>query len=80
MINQDLQKIRNTVDKTRQILAEALTQEPDEKYKPFLNEQIEGLQKALSNAQTPEHYKVAIVGQFKVGKSSFVNALLAVLS
>ncbi len=74
MINQDLQEIRNTVDQTRQILVEAITQEQDEKYKPFLNEQIEGLQKALSNAQTPEHYKVAIVGQFKVGKSSFVNA------
>jgi predicted GTPase len=74
MINQDLQEIRNTVDQTRQILAEAIVHEQDEKYKPFLIEQIEGLQKALSNAQTPEHYKVAIVGRFKVGKSSFVNA------
>jgi len=76
MINQDLQELRNTVDQTRQILAEAIVHEQDEKYKPFLNEQIEGLQKALtlSDALTSGHYKVAIVGRFKVGKSSFVNA------
>ncbi|KPV54080.1 hypothetical protein SE17_05905 [Kouleothrix aurantiaca] len=49
--------------------------EPDERYRGFLREQAEMLQEALRNAATPETYRVAVVGSFKVGKSSFVNAL-----
>ena len=44
----------------------------------FFTEQRETLQKALDEAATPETYKVAVVGSFKVGKSSFVNALCGI--
>jgi len=49
--------------------------EPDEQYKVMLGEQITALREALRQADTPETYRVAVVGSFKVGKSSFVNAL-----
>ena len=49
--------------------------EPDDCYRGFLGEQIDLLHEALRNAATPETYRVAVVGSFKVGKSSFVNAL-----
>ncbi len=45
-------------------------------YQPFLNEQIELLSDALEQAKIPERYRVAVVGRFKVGKSSFVNKLI----
>ncbi len=41
----------------------------------FLEEQKGILQRALDESATPERYRVAVVGSFKVGKSSFVNAL-----
>ncbi len=44
-------------------------------YHPFLNEQINLLSDALEQAKIPERYRVAVVGRFKVGKSSFVNKL-----
>lgn len=44
-------------------------------YRPFLDEEIAALRKALDEAHIPEHYRVAVVGRFKVGKSSFVNKL-----
>lgn len=50
-------------------------QEPDEQYRSFLGEQIQILHDAMHTAATPETYRVAVVGSFKVGKSSFVNAL-----
>lgn len=34
------------------------------------------LAKLLQEQRLPDHYKVAVVGRFKVGKSSFVNELL----
>ncbi len=34
------------------------------------------LSELLKSQQLPEHYKVAVVGRFKTGKSSFVNELL----
>lgn len=34
------------------------------------------LAKLLSEQKLPDHYKVAVVGRFKAGKSSFVNELL----
>ena len=33
------------------------------------------LDEALEKAKIPEHYRVAVVGRFKVGKSAFVNKL-----
>ncbi len=47
----------------------------DEKSQLFLEEQKGFLRRALDESATPERYKVAVVGSFKVGKSSFVNAL-----
>jgi hypothetical protein len=44
-------------------------------YRKFIDDEISSLQKALAEAQIPERYRVAIVGRFKVGKSSFVNKL-----
>lgn len=63
-----------------QQLADLLTiaqnrHEPDERYRDFLGKQIARLHEALRDAATPESYRVAVVGSFKVGKSSFVNAL-----
>lgn len=70
-----LHEEKNTINQTIELLKKALNFEKDESYKSFLNEQIKILQKALQDASTPETYKVAIIGSFKVGKSSFVNAL-----
>jgi predicted GTPase len=42
---------------------------------PFLEEQKGILRRALNESATPERYRVAVVGSFKVGKSSFVNAI-----
>ena len=37
---------------------------------------VERLQNLLHENQTPHEYKVAVIGRFKAGKSSFVNVLL----
>jgi predicted GTPase len=47
----------------------------DERGQEYLSQQRLSLQRALDETATPECYKVAVVGSFKVGKSSFVNAL-----
>jgi hypothetical protein len=47
----------------------------DEQSRRFLEEQRGRLRWALDESATPERYKVAVAGSFKVGKSSFVNAL-----
>lgn len=44
-------------------------------YQPYINEQIAALEDALTQAKIPDSYRVAVVGRFKVGKSSFVNKL-----
>jgi len=44
-------------------------------YQSFLAEQIDLLEEALNEAKILECYRVAVVGRFKVGKSSFVNKL-----
>lgn len=44
-------------------------------YLPYLDEQINLLKGALEEAKIPDRYRVAVVGRFKVGKSSFVNKL-----
>lgn len=44
-------------------------------YRPYLDEQIQSIDEALTLAKIPDFYRVAIVGRFKVGKSSFVNKL-----
>ena len=44
-------------------------------YRPIIEDEINALRKALDDARIPDHYRVAVVGRFKVGKSSFVNKL-----
>ena len=78
MYNSKLRTLRELTENLSEALANEKTNEQDEQYVSFLNEQVERLDDALDKAQTPDEYKVAIVGQFKVGKSSFVNALLNV--
>lgn len=71
-----LQKARELVFEQIQVFSvSARDREKDERYKAFLREQIEALRLALTQSEVPDQYKVAVVGSFKVGKSSFVNAL-----
>jgi len=44
-------------------------------YQSTLQEEIDSLSTALENSKIPDFFKVAVVGQFKTGKSSFVNRL-----
>ena len=40
-----------------------------------LRKEIRNLQDSLNNSEVPEHFRIAVVGTFKTGKSSFVNKL-----
>lgn len=44
-------------------------------YRELLEEQVQAIEDALTQANIPDRYQVAVVGRFKVGKSSFVNRL-----
>ncbi len=75
-MQKSLSELRSQVERLTGILATALEQkEPEQRYRDFLNDQVTFLQNELRNAATPETYRVAVIGSFKVGKSSFVNAL-----
>ncbi|MBB6099401.1 tRNA U34 5-carboxymethylaminomethyl modifying GTPase MnmE/TrmE [Deinobacterium chartae] len=41
----------------------------------FINRQILELRGAVERSKKPERYRIAVVGSFKVGKSSFINKL-----
>jgi hypothetical protein len=70
----ELHEARDRILLLRQRLVEARVREVSA-YLPFLNDQIKLLDDALEKAHIPERYRVAVVGRFKVGKSSFVNKL-----
>lgn len=70
----ELHEARDRILLLKQQLTDARKKELDA-YHPFLNEQINLLSDALEQAKIPERYRVAVVGRFKVGKSSFVNKL-----
>lgn len=70
----DIRQVRGIAERLLAGLEVAATN-GDEKSQLFLEEQKGFLRKALDESATPERYKVAVVGSFKVGKSSFVNAL-----
>ena len=55
---------------------ESIAESELEAFRPALHRIRDQLKHALAQAAIPERYKVAIVGRFKVGKSSFVNTLL----
>lgn len=70
----DLITLREEATKLRDKLADSIQSElPNHRIR--LNECINSIDDALSQTQIPEYYKVAVVGRFKVGKSSFVNNL-----
>lgn len=70
----ELNELRHSVEHFKNELSNCLKSElPD--YKDFIKGSIDDLDKVLEISNVPDYYKVAIVGRFKVGKSSFVNAL-----
>jgi hypothetical protein len=73
-IQSKLHSYRETLVNLKSLLLNHLISE-SETQKNFYSEQVEHITKVLQDTNTPENYKVAIVGSFKVGKSSFVNAL-----
>jgi len=70
-----LGELRKLAEQMVRIFENAQKVERDKEYMVFLGKQADILRKALHDSATPGDYKVAIVGSFKVGKSSFVNAL-----
>jgi signal recognition particle receptor subunit beta len=74
LISNPLLAIRDHVVLLRNKLEEAkATELPN--FRPYIDDQIKSLDEALAAAKIPDYYRVAIVGRFKVGKSSFVNKL-----
>jgi tRNA U34 5-carboxymethylaminomethyl modifying GTPase MnmE/TrmE len=73
-IGADLISLRDDATKIRNKLEESIKTELPE-HTAILKECIHSIDDVLSKTQLPEYYKVAIVGRFKVGESSFVNAL-----
>lgn len=74
LIVHPLLQVRDCAVALRDKLTEAKQHELPS-YRPYLDEQIKSLDEALELAKIPDFYRVAIVGRFKVGKSSFVNKL-----
>lgn len=70
----ELNVLRQYIEELRNKLSDSVKLELPA-YKDFLKENIDDLDKVLETSKVPDYYKVAIVGRFKVGKSSFVNAL-----
>jgi hypothetical protein len=74
LIAHPLLEVRDCAVALRNKLTEAKSLELPS-YRPYLDEQIKSLDEALALAKIPDFHRVAIVGRFKVGKSSFVNKL-----
>jgi predicted GTPase len=75
MIIDDLFSARDQAERLRMELSELLSQEPQATHKVQLREEVRRIQNALETSQVPEYFRVAVVGTFKTGKSSFVNKL-----
>ena len=50
-------------------------EQPTPTYRSRLEEEIDLLKESLSKSEVPELFRIAVVGTFKTGKSSFVNKL-----
>lgn len=74
----EIQTLRSGVEKIREVLHQKAldTTEPTWGIGRDCAKTAEALQEILRTQVLPEHYKVAVVGRFKAGKSSFVNELL----
>jgi GTPase SAR1 family protein len=65
---------RDHAERLRQDLVALLEQEQPS-YRNRLQEEIDLLKSSLSQSEVPELFRIAVVGTFKTGKSSFVNKL-----
>lgn len=74
MITTKLFELRDEAERLRIDLL-ALKEREQASYQASLQEEIQSLSEALSKSRVPDYFKVAVVGQFKTGKSSFVNRL-----
>ncbi len=74
MITTKLFELRDDAERLRLDLL-ALKDREQANYQPTLQEEIDAISEALMKSCVPEYFKVAVVGQFKTGKSSFVNRL-----
>jgi len=65
-------EIRDQVERLRLDLTELLHQEQSN-YQDVLQKEIDILKKALDDFEVPELFRIAVVGTFNTGKSSFVK-------
>ena len=74
----DIQTLRTSVESIRQTLLHKIqdTKEPVWGIRKDCEKTAVSLDTILQSQIAPDHYKVAVVGRFKAGKSSFVNELL----
>jgi GTPase SAR1 family protein len=74
----EIHALRDRVEEIRDILIRKVqnTSEPAWGIGKDCTRAAELLRSLLSNQVVPENYRVAVVGRFKAGKSSFVNELL----
>ena len=76
MIINQFFEIRDQVERLRLDLTMLLEKEqPTPTYRSRLEEEIDLLKESLSKSEVPELFRIAVVGTFKTGKSSFVNKL-----
>jgi GTPase SAR1 family protein len=74
MIIDRLFTIRDQAERLRLELS-ALIEKEQSSYRGKLREEIELIGKELDSSKIPENFRIAVVGTFKTGKSSFVNKL-----
>lgn len=74
MITTKLFELRDEAERFRLDLM-ALKEREQASYQPTLQEEIDAISESLRKSRVPDYFKVAVVGQFKTGKSSFVNRL-----
>ena len=74
MIIEDLFTARDQAERLRIELSQLIEAE-QQTHRSTLREEIEHIKGALDKSKVPEHFRIAIVGTFKTGKSSFVNKL-----
>lgn len=74
MITTKLFELRDEAERLRLDLLE-LKKKEQPGYQATLQAEIDALADALKKSQVPDYFKVAVVGQFKTGKSSFINRL-----
>lgn len=74
MIINQLFEVRDQTERLRLDLTALLEQEQPG-YRTRLREEIDLLKQSLDQSEIPELFRIAVVGTFKTGKSSFVNKL-----